>query len=70
MEDWKELVVLFFCKKIRVSLAVFITRKTHTFLSVICGVSFFIPAMCIVYVCPVLTSSILISLENVSYIVS
>ena len=44
--------------------------KTHTFFSVNCGVSFFIPAMCIVYVCSVLTSSIITSLENVSYIVS
>ena len=38
--------------------------------SVICGVNFFIPAMCIVYVCSVLTSSIITSLENVSSIVS
>ena len=39
--------------------------ETHTFFSVICGVSFFIPVMCIVYVCSVLTSS-----KNGSYIVS
>ena len=44
--------------------------KTQTFFSVICGVSFFIPAMCIVYVCSVLTSSLITSLEDVSYIVS
>ena len=44
--------------------------KTHTFFSVICGVSFFIFAMYIVNVYSVLTSSIIISLENVSYIVS
>ena len=44
--------------------------KTHTFFSVICGVSFFIPAICIVYVCSVLTSSIITSFEDVSYIVS
>ena len=44
--------------------------KTHTFFSVTCGVSFFIRAMCIVYVCSVLTSSIITSLEIVSYIVS
>ena len=40
------------------------------FFTLICGVSFFITAMCIVYVCSVLTSSIITSLENVSYIVS
>ena len=44
--------------------------KTHTFFSVICDVSFFIPAMCIVYVCSVLKGSIIASLETVSYIVS
>ena len=44
--------------------------KTHTFFSVICGVSFFIRAMCVVYFCSVLTSSIITLLENVSYIVS
>ena len=35
-----------------------------------CGVSFFICAVCIVYVCSVLTCSIITSLENVRYIVS
>ena len=40
------------------------------FFPVICDVSFFITAMCIVYVCSVLTGSIIASLENVSYIVS
>ena len=44
--------------------------KTHTFFLVICGVSFFICAMCIVYVCSMLTSSIITSLENVSYTLS
>ena len=44
--------------------------KTRTFFSVICGVSFCICAMNLVYVCSVLTSSIITSLENVSYIVS
>ena len=41
--------------------------KTHTFYSVICGESFFIRAMCIVYVCSVLTYSIITSIENISY---
>ena len=36
--------------------------KTHTFFSVICGVSFFICAVCIVYVCSVLTCNIITSL--------
>ena len=44
--------------------------KTPTFFSVICGESFFICAMCNVYVCSVLTSSIIASLENVRFIVS
>ena len=44
--------------------------KTHTFFSVNCSVSFFIPAMCIVYVCSVVTSSINTSLENVTYKIS
>ena len=44
--------------------------KTHTFFSVICGVSFFICVVCIAYVCSVLTCSIITSLENVRYIVS
>ena len=71
MEDWKD----FFCKKRLQS--IYTSRvssvynlKTHTFVSVICGVSFFIPAMNIVYVCSVLTSSIITSIENCSYIVS
>ena len=44
--------------------------KMHTFFSVICRKSFFIHAMCIVYVCSVFTSSIITSLEIVSFIVS
>ena len=72
MEVWKEL--LFFLYKNRLqsiyTSIVSCSLKTHTFLLVICGVSFFIPAMCIVYICSVLTSSIIISLENVCYIVS
>ena len=40
------------------------------FFSVLCGVGFFIPAMCTVHVCSVLTSSIIASLENGSYIFS
>ena len=71
MEDWKELV--FFCKN-RLQLietdivSCVYNLKTHTFFSVICGVSFFMPAMCIVNVSSVLTSSIITSLEDVSYI--
>ena len=66
---------IFFCKNRLQSIytskvSCVYNMKTHTFFSVICGVSFFIPAMCIVYVCSVLTSSIITSLENVSYIVS
>ena len=65
----------FFCKNRLKSIYTSIVScvynlKTHTIFSVICGVSFFIPVMCNVYVCSVLTSSIIISLENVSYIVS
>ena len=66
----------FFCFKIRLQsiytsiVSCVYNMKTHTFSSVICGVSFFIRAMRIVYVCSVLTSSIITSLENVSYIVS
>ena len=67
MEDWKELV---FLKKYASIVSCIYNLKTHTLFSVICGVSFFIPAMCIVYVCSVLTSSIITSLENVRYIVS
>ena len=71
MEDWKELVFFFFfffCKN-RLQLiytSIFscvYNPETHTFFSVICGVSFFIPVMCIVYVCSVLTSSIITSLK-------
>ena len=66
--------MLFFGKNIRQSIYMSIVScvynlKTNTLFSVNCGVSFFIPAMCIVYVCSVLTSSIITSLENVSYIV-
>ena len=43
------------------TLVVFYNLKTHTFFSVICGIGFFIPAMCIVYVCSVLTRGILTS---------
>ena len=73
MEDWKELVL--FCKNRLQSIFTSIVScdynlKTHTFFSVICGVSFFICAACIVYVCSVLTCRIITSLENVSYIVS
>ena len=72
MEDWKE---FFFCKNRLQSIYTSIVScvynlKTHTFFSVICGVSFYIPVMCNVYVCSVLTSSIITLLENVSYIVS
>ena len=35
----------------------------------ICGVSFIIHAICVLYVCSVLSSSKIISLENVSYVV-
>ena len=74
MEDWKK-IVFCFCKNRLQSIYTSIVScvynlKTHTFFLVICGVSFFIPATCIVYVCSVLTSSIITSLENVSYIVS
>ena len=73
MEDWKELI--FFCQNRLQSIYTSIVScvynlKTHTFVSVIRGVSFFIRAMCIVYVCSVLTSSIITLLENISYIVS
>ena len=73
MEDWKELG--FLCKNRLQSIDTSIVScvynlKTQTFFSVICGVSFFIPAMCIVYVCSVLTSSIITSLEDVSYFFS
>ena len=72
MEDWKECCCFFFCfffKYTSIVSCVY-NLKTHTFFSVICGVSFFIPAMCIVYVCSMLTSSIITTFENVSYIVS
>ena len=70
MEDWTELV---FCKNRLQSIDTGIVScvynlKTHTFVSAICGVKFFIPVMCIVFVCSVLTSSIITSLEDVSYI--
>ena len=73
MENWEELVCVSF-KKIDQSIYTSIVSnvynlKTYTFFSVICGVSFFIRAMCNVYVCSVLTSSIITLLENVSYIV-
>ena len=54
MEGWKELVVcFFFCKNRLQSIYTSIVScvynlKTHTFFPVICGVSFFIRAMCIV----------------------
>ena len=76
MEDWEELVVVVFLKENRLQsiytsiVSCVYNLKTHTFFSVICGVSFFIRAMCNVYVCSVLTSSIITLLENVSYIVS
>ena len=68
-------VFVFFCKNRLQSnytgiISCVYNLKTHTFFSVICGVSFFICAVCIVYVCSELTCSIIISLENVSYIVS
>ena len=72
MEDWKD----FFFVKIDLQLiytskvsCVYIP-KTHIFFSVIRGASFFTCAMYIAYVWSVLTSSIITSLENVSYIVS
>ena len=73
MEDLKELV--FLCKNRFQSIYTSIVScvynlKTHTFFSVICGVSFFICAVCIVYVFSVLTCSIITSLENATYIVS
>ena len=73
MEEWKELV--FFCKNRLQSIYTSIVScvynlKTHTFFSVICGVSFFIPVMCIVYVCSVLTSSKNHLFESASDIVS
>ena len=81
MEDWKELVVcvfFFFFFKNRLQsintstsiVSCVYNLKTHIFFSVICGVSFFIRVMWIVYVCSVLTSSVITSLEIVSYIVS
>ena len=71
MEDWK----FFFYKNRLQSIYTSIVScvynlKTNSFVLVICGVSFFIPAMCIVYVCSVLTSGIITSKENVGYIVS
>ena len=60
--------IIFLKKKYTIIVSCVYNLKTHTFLSVICCVSFFIPAMCIVYVCSVLTSSIITSFENVSYI--
>ena len=65
-----ERISFFFVKIYESIVSCVYNLKTHTFFSVICGVSFFIPAMCIVYVYSVLTSSIITSLENVSYIVS
>ena len=66
IEEWKELVV--FCKnRLQSIYSSIVSRvynlKTHTFVSVIFGVSFFIPVMCIVYVCSVLTSSKITSLK-------
>ena len=71
MEVWNELV---FCKNrlksIYTRIVSFVYNlKTHKFFSTICGVGFFIPVMCIVYVCSELTCSIITSLENVSYVV-
>ena len=62
MEDWEELV--FFVKNKLLSIYTSIVScvynlKTRTFFLVICGVSFFICAMNLVYVCSVLTSSII-----------
>ena len=67
--------ISFFCKNRLLSIytsrvSYVYNLKTHTFFSVFCGVSFFICAMCIVYVCSVLTSSIITSFENVRFIVS
>ena len=67
-------VCLFFCKNRLHSIDTSIVScvynlKTHTFFSVICGVSFFIHAICILYVCSVLTCSIITSLENFTYVV-
>ena len=71
MEDWK---LVFFdngLQSIYTSIVSCVySLKTYTHFSVICGVSFFIRAMCVFYFCPVLTSSIITLLENVSYIVS
>ena len=70
-----ERISFFFCKNRLQSIYTSIVScvynlKTHTFCSVMCGVSFFICAVCIVYVCSVLTCNIITSLENVGYIVS
>ena len=58
--NWIKL--LFFCKNRLQSIYTSIVNcvynlKTHAFFLVICGVSFIIPAMCIVYICSVLTSA-------------
>ena len=64
-------ISFFFFVKIDLSIVRCVySLKTHTFFSVICGVSFFICAVCVVYICSMLTCSIITSLENVSYIVS
>ena len=70
----QERISFFLCKNrlqsIYTSIVSFVYKlKTNTFFSVMCDVSFFICAVCIVYVCSVLTCSIIISLENASYIV-
>ena len=63
-------LLLFFVKIYTSIVSCVYNLKTHTFFSVICGVSLFIRAMCIDYVCSVLTSSIITLLQNISYIVS
>ena len=60
--------ISFYLVKIDFNFIFVYNQKTHTFFSVICGVSFFIPALCIVHVCLVLTSSIITSLENVLFL--
>ena len=68
-----ERITCFFCKSRLQSIYTSIVSclyslKTHTFFSVICGVSFCFRAMCLLNVCSVLTTSMLISLEKNSYI--
>ena len=57
MEDWKELVFYNRLQSIHTNIVSCVYKlKTHTFFSVICGVSFFIRAMCVVYFCSVLAA--------------